>query len=61
MKLYRKLCENEAGSIPRVLGLTATVVKKNVSAGRLADEIERIEKGLCSKAVTYEAYQDVLE
>jgi len=61
MKLYRKLFEKGLVKLPRILGLTATVVKKNLIAAGLASEIEKIEKGLCSKAVTYEDFHEVLE
>jgi hypothetical protein len=46
-------------NMPRVLGLTATLVKKNMPKHKLADAIEELEKNLCSKIVRHYNDEDL--
>jgi hypothetical protein len=58
--LYRK-AKLMNKPVPRILGLTATLIKKNVSKHVLNLHIERAETLLDSIAVTYENYPEVLK
>jgi hypothetical protein len=46
-------------NMPRVLGLTATLVKKNMPKHKLVDAVEELEKNLCSKIVRHYNDEDL--
>lgn len=48
-------------SVPRVLGLTATIVKGKAKKDSLNTAIDVIEKNLCSQAVTHPNFEEVLK
>lgn len=45
--------------MPRVLGLTATLVKKNMPQHKLALAVEELEINLCSKIVRHYNDEDL--
>jgi len=46
-------------NMPRILGLTAALVKKNLPKHKLHDEVLRLEKNLCSKIVRHYNDEDL--
>jgi len=58
MDIYRKkkMCGRP---VPRILGLTATIIKKNVNPTDIDEHIKKAEDLLDSTAVTYEDYAEV--
>lgn len=48
-------------TLPRVLGLTATIVKGNSKIENIPTEIERIQNLICATATTYHNYEEVLK
>jgi len=48
--------------LPRVLGLTATILKKNLVSSKVESGVKLVERLLCCSAVTYdeEHAEDVL-
>ncbi|XP_021960857.1 endoribonuclease dcr-1 [Folsomia candida] len=62
MGVYRdefKTGKRPGKELPRVIGLSATIVVGNSKVNRIAQNISEIETRFCSKAVTYHDYQSV--
>lgn len=60
MDRYNELSTG-AIDLPRVLGLSATILKKNINAASIETAIQEVEKKLSCKAITYEVFQNVLK
>lgn len=62
MRLYGERLSNKGlSNVPKVLGLTATIIKGKSKADRIPWDIEEIEQLLCCKAVTHRNYEEVLK
>jgi endoribonuclease Dicer len=48
-------------TLPRVLGLSATIIIGNSDEGKISQEIKEIQERLMSKAITYRDYGEVLK
>ena len=59
MQAYQDRLSSNSPNIPRVLGLTATII--NGKKVHVAKEVEDMEKRLCAKALTYHRYEEVLK
>lgn len=60
MKWYGERKENHSLELPKVLGLTATIIKGQSSKEAIPKDIKDIEKRLCCKAVTHRNYEEIL-
>ena len=62
-KTYEAL--SNKSSVPRILGLTASVVKtarsEDITDSRVAENIAIIERRLCCKAVTYHDIEELVK
>lgn len=47
--------------IPRILGMTATIIKGNCKEWEVPDRVVELEKTMQAKAVTYRNYEKVLK
>lgn len=57
--LQRKL--KGAAELPKVLCLTATIIKGQSNPEKIPQDINDIEKLLCCRAVTHRNYEEVLK
>lgn len=48
-------------NLPRVIGLSATIVIGNSKVEKISEEIIDMERKLCCKAITYHDYEAVLK
>jgi len=48
-------------AFPRILGLTATIIKGIPQGSPILKEIERMEQTMVAKAITYREYEKVLK
>ncbi|ODN02769.1 Endoribonuclease Dicer 3, partial [Orchesella cincta] len=60
MKGYAEKRESCPKDVPKVLGLTATIIIGKSKVADIPKEIKDIEKLLCCKAVTHRNYEEVL-
>lgn len=60
MAMYKTYGQNTVGETPRVLGLTATIIKGKGNLGEIPTEVREVEETMCAKAVTYHDYEEVL-
>jgi len=61
MKAYCKFEVESNLEPPRILGLTATIIRGNSSVSKIPSEIQNIQSLFRAKAVTYKDYEEVLK
>lgn len=62
MRIYgERLLLQGFSEVPKVLGLTATIIKGQSKTEKIPTDVSEIEKLLCCKAVTHRNYEEVLK
>ena len=64
MKFYKEIRnggEVDLKRLPRVLGLTATIIMGKGDVDNVGNEVKLAEDRLCAKAVTYYRYEEVMK